>query len=297
MSKYLLNVVRKLDDIDSYPEVVATSSLGTPFHNPSWLQAMSLSVPKYQLGGIEYRKAGELVGILPVFKRAHGRVLVSLAWGGYGGYVGELPEKSLPLPHGVLYRIANYHNLSYRSVYRTKTDASTWVLDTTRSYDEIFSSFHQKTRNQIRKAAKCGVSYKEVTTASEVAVCYKIYGELLKKHGVATGLNQETFVALLGKPSIDFIAAYYHNKIIAFSVFLASRNEIFYWVNASDRTYSKLNATNGILNLVLEKAALSSTVKKVNLGAVPRGNTGLKHFKERWGTIEQRYNIETGIAL
>lgn len=297
MSEYSLNVVHKLDDIDSYSNIVATSNLETPFHNLSWLQAMSLSTPKYQLGGVEYRKKDKLIGILPVFKRACGRILVSLAWGGYGGYVGEIPEKPLPLPHGVLYRIANYHNLLYRSVFRTKIEASTWVLDTTRCYDEIFASFHQKTRNQIRKAAKCDLFYKQVTTTSEAATCYKIYGDLLKKHNVTNGLKLETFFALLEKPSIEFIAAYYQSEIIAFSIFLVSKNEIFYWVNASDHTFSKMNATNGILNKILKKAALSSTINKVNFGAIPKGNAGLKHFKERWGTIEQKYNIETGIAL
>ena len=297
MTTLTLKKIKNIEISESYKKLISSSPLATPFHNPAWLSAVALSFPNYRLAGFEYYENSNLVGALPLFIKKKRGKLVSFPLGGYGGYVGKKIKGSIPLPHFSRYHIANYNNLQYRSVLKKRQEVSTWVLDTKRPYDNILSSFHYKTRNQIRKATKSGITYKTVKKHTDVLRCYELYCDMLKKHNVHGGLKLETFTELLEKKSISFIAADYENTIIAFSVFLFSKNEIFYWLNASDRAYSKLNATNGILNSMVEIASDSPQIEQVNFGAVPIGNAGLKHFKERWSTVEFKYNIETGVSL
>lgn len=284
-------------DVEKYNYIKKIDDLSTPFHNLAWLKAISYSNQSYKLKFVEYSDNDEIIGYLPIFSKYLGFLCVSSLWGGYGGVISQSKSLNFKLPHLSLSRIFSYRDIRYSSLIRKEKTMTTWVTDISVSYDELFKSLHSKTRNQIRKAEKSNLIYDYVESEEQVLECYAIYQRLVEKHNIEKPLSKNTFSALVGKNKIDFIAAFHNQKIIAYSVFLYSSTECFYWLNASDHDYSNLNATNGILNFVINKITDETQLDRLNFGAVPLGNTGLQHFKDRWGASALNYKMVTSFTL
>ena len=289
----------KLNNLDEnlYNYFHSNSENTSPFLSLSWLKSISFSSYGYKLKFIEIYENGMIVGYLPCFEKYFGLIKLCSVWGGYGGYVSD---KKLALKRIGSFCILKQYSYNKNSIgvkfHITSNKLSTWVKEINLPYQAIFESLHKKTKNQIRKSAKSGLTYVNVDDKELARKCYDVYKGLIDKHNISTPLSINTFTSLAQYDDIDFIAALFDGKVVAYSVFLYSKNECFYWLNASMHKYSALNATNGILSQVIIKNC-NSSVNLLNFGAIPVGNHGLEHFKSRWGAVEKRYSSEVGIVL
>ncbi len=288
----------ELSDVDEdlYQKLYYQSMLATPFQNLSWLKSIVYSSYGYKLKFEEYTLDNVVLGYYPFFQRFGGLIKVSSIRGGYDGYVVSnrcqihSKVRSLLLKRNKVEDTIGVLTLSSKSL-------DTWVKDVTEPYQDIFEKLHKKTRNQIRKSLVSGVIVRKVENEEELKLCYSLYKDLVIKHKISKPLNYETFRYLGFSDGVDFIVALYGDNVISFSVFIHSKSECFYWLNASDNNFSKLNGTNGILNYVLEKIANDKDIVRLNFGAVPIGNDGLTHFKDRWGARKVSYNSFIEVVL
>jgi lipid II:glycine glycyltransferase (peptidoglycan interpeptide bridge formation enzyme) len=152
-----------------------------------------------------------------------------------------------------------------------------------------------KTKNQIRKSHKSGILYKNIETSEELQECKLIYDALITKHDIKNPYVKNIFDHLfcLSKKNknIVFRVAKLDQAVIAYSVFLKSPSQLFYWLNASNPCFSSLNPTSGLLSLAIEDCCADVSLAMINLGAVPAGNDGLLHFKKNWGAVEMQYGF------
>lgn len=277
-----------------YNSLYESSYNVNPFLSLDWLIAISKSSFGYSLRFIEFYHDDEILGYYPFWERFYGIVKVSNIWGGYSGYVAKQSINWKGV-RGVI-KQNNFNTQDLPMISLSKKDYVTWIKDIRPSYDDIMSSVHPKTRNQIRKSEKYNLYYKDINSKEEVIKCYDIYKKLIRKHDISKSLSIDTFFELINSNNIYFIGCFYQGEIIAYSVFLKHKEQSFYWLNASNDQYSKLNPTNGILNFFIKKAK-EIGIQSINFGAIPYGNRGLSHFKSRWGVEEYKYYSVLGVNI
>jgi hypothetical protein len=289
-----------------YNEIFNNSDIATPFHSLEWLDIIQETYPGIELMFASISLMNNQIAFLPYFtpkNKMHLWMYVPL--GGYSGFIYE-PNRREDVTIALkqikfikfFTRIVIFEDDIYKycsDLYNYKNQYSTWLLDVTKGYNEIFSNnIHPKTRNQIRRAFKENiVEYKEIETMQEVQQCKILYLHLVRKHQIKSPYPLEVFDNLYRKSlvssNIMFLIARVDSVVIAYSIFLKSKTQLFYWMNASDASYSRLNATNGLLSKVIKYSCDEMDIRTFNFGAVPPGNTGLLHFKTNWGAYEKRY--------
>lgn len=290
--------------ISRYEELLMSSEVSTPFHSLDWLDLMIATNAALRLEIIVVTDNHQEIAFLPYFtKKNWPSFWMFMPHWAYSGFIyNKQNENNL----FAFLRKNNFTNYSTRMVtfdgelYRTLPylhgvfeKYSTWILETTNTFEDMMRAIPSKTRNQIRKAFKEGVIYKKIETRQELEESKQIYSMLVLKHNIRSPyppiLFDELYKLSLKGGNISFNIAKYDDQVIAYSVFLMSRQQVFYWLNASISDYSSLNATNGILSLMIQACCEDNDVKFINFGAVPYGNDGLMHFKKNWGTTEVKY--------
>jgi len=291
------------EEMEEYRYLYETADMSTPFHNINFLIALNntrinLTLKFYVLWG-----EGKIIAMMPYFshQKSLDLSMSSIPYGGYGGFLYKIENKEKITTYlnnkkfsTLLTLLNSYKDPFYNELsYLGKEKHSTWVINTAINYENIFQNLHPKTRNQIRKSNKSDVVIKDIESIQEVESVVNLYKKLVIKHTIkkpySDKLFYELFLANQKDNNIQIKLAVFNNQTIAYSIFLKNKKQVFYWMNASDREHSKLNATNGILNSVLESSSRESGIKELNLGAVPYGNCGLNHFKKRWNASEQEY--------
>lgn len=289
-------------DRQKYDLLYAISDFATPFHSLAWLEIINSVRSDLKLRFVVLFKGNDQVAYMPFFTLKYLPITMSsVAFGAYGGFIYEDGNKAgikeFLMHHSIAKPIARLNIFDddlFTGIPFFKSVASdTWVVNVDRNKDQIFKDIDGKTRNQIRKAYKGGVTYKRLQTEKELDECKKIYRQLVAKHSIKRpypdGLFDGLFDASKNKDDIQFHIATFQDTVVAFSVFLKSPLQIFYWLNASDNAYSSLNATNGLLANMLEYSCDDNSVKIFNFGAVPIGNDGLLHFKKNWAAQQKTY--------
>lgn len=297
---YTVNVLNN-DEINTYLSLLSASNYATPFHNMSFLKIISKIRNDLDLYFYIIKQDNRIIAIMPYFRNSYlPFTMNSLPYGCYGGFIYEENNKLTLLKYlkknrffKLLTTITSYQDDLYDTTYLIAKELSTWIIETTITYDGFFANLHSKTRNQIRKTYKNNIKIQDIKTADELQKVLEIYSGLIKKHSISNPYPNELFYQLFKesqeKDNIIFKIAQKDDIILAYSIFLKNEDQIFYWLNASNNEYRKFNGTNAILNNIVEYA-YDNNIHVVNLGAVPLGNDGLHHFKTRWSAIEKKYN-------
>jgi len=296
------NTLSKMEE-KIYEKLYNISSVSTPFHNLIFLRVLEKTRKNLLLKFLVLYANNEVIGMMPYFSHKYllNFSMNSLPYGCYGGFLYQSKDKENIQKYlennkfiALLSILNSYEDPIYNDLkYFQRIKYSTWIIDMNSSYDNIFKNLHAKTRNQIRKSVKSNIMIRDIEREEDVYEILEIYRQLIQKHKIKNPYSNEIFYELflssLQDNNIIFKVAEYENKIIAYSIFFRNKNQIFYWMNASNLFYSKLNATNGILNTILLLASNDKDIKELNLGAIPYGNSGLYHFKNRWNAMEKKY--------
>jgi len=269
----------------------------TPFHSLEFLESIANSRDDLVLKFSILEKDSKTIAIMPFFtKKIFPFIMISSVYGCYGGYMffDKQIFTNIPKHYKFISSIVNYNDTLLGIRNFNFELFSTWIIDTTKSYEYIFTKLHSKTRNQIRKAYKENVEVYDIKDTNELNSVLGIYNQLVQKHNIKKPYSKNLFEQLykfsLKSNNIIFKVAKLNDKVISYSVFLQNSKSIFYWLNASDSQYLKYNGTNIILDNML-KYATKNDFLEVNMGAIPLDNNGLLHFKSRWNANEKEYKI------
>ncbi|WP_172399313.1 GNAT family N-acetyltransferase [Gilliamella apicola] len=80
--------------------------------------------------------------------------------------------------------------------------------------------------------------------------------------------------------------AYYNGKIVSGSIILKSKNNIFYWINASDSVSLKFKPNHKVLSHIITKY---SDIDYINLGG--SHSDTLRQFKKTWVAKDFKYYV------
>ena len=288
--------IDKLDK-EEYKYFFYNAINSTPFHSLEFLEAIAKSRDDLILKFSILKSGNKTIAIMPFFtKKKLPFIMISSLYGCYGGYMffDKQIFTNISKHYKLISSIVDYNDtLLYAKNFNFEL-FSTWIIDTKKSYEYIFTRLHSKTRNQIRKAYKENINVHDIEDKDELNNVLDIYNQLVQKHNILIPYSKNLFEQLykfsLISNNIIFKVAKLDDKIISYSVFLQNSKSIFYWLNASDSQYLKYNGTNIILDNML-KYAVKNNFSEINMGAVPVDNNGLLHFKSRWNANEKKYKV------
>ena len=119
----------------------------------------------------------------------------------------------------------------------------TWILDITKSEDEILKGMRKTHRNLTRRAVKDGVEIIKSTEEKYLKAFYDIHTETVKRHKFvpfAYEYIKNEIEAFREDDQIEIFSAIYDGKIISSAIVVYYGNQAFYHHGASSSEYMKI---------------------------------------------------------
>jgi Acetyltransferase (GNAT) domain len=171
------------------------------------------------------------------------------------------------------------------------------VLDTSKKEDEIFSSFHDGTKRNIKKAIHEGVKVGVFDSLDSVREFYQLNCLTRKDHGLPPQpyrFFENLYEHVLSKTRGIVVLASHGGRYIAGAIYLHLGERAIYKYGASDRKYQRLRANNLVMWEAI-KWLSQNGYKDLCFGRTEPENSGLKRFKDGWGTaarVIEYYNYD-----
>jgi len=127
---------------------------------------------------------------------------------------------------------------------------TTWLLDITKSEDEIFKEMRKTHRNLIRRAGKEGVEIIQSVDEKYLKAFYKIHMETVRRHKFipfSYDYIKKEIDLFKNDDQINIFSAKYKNEIISSAIVVFYGNQAFYHHGASSSKYSKIPASYLVL--------------------------------------------------
>jgi len=162
-------------------------------------------------------------------------------------------------------------------------------LDLSPGEDKLFAALKSTVRTAVRKASKSGVEVQMCKSLDAVRQFYNLNCETRRRHGLPPQpfkffgaisknvLTQEKGLVVLGT---------HEGRTIAGSVFFHFGPNALYKYGASDARYQKLRANDLVMWEAIKWYA-GQGYRTLSLGRTALSNTGLRRFKNGWGTREE----------
>mgnify|MGYP001191860160 CR=1 FL=1 len=173
----------------------------------------------------------------------------------------------------------------------------TWVLDLTQDLDTILQKMRKNTRYYIRKAEKEGVKIIVSTKTSDLEEFYKIYIDTVERqkwNAYNFEYLKKEFEIFKKDDQIKIYLAEYQGKVIASSLFIYYRGEVFYHHSGSLTKFRHIPASY-LIQWQSIKNAKETGNTKYNFFGIARDDiskhpwAGLSFFKKGFGGFEQRW--------
>jgi lipid II:glycine glycyltransferase (peptidoglycan interpeptide bridge formation enzyme) len=164
---------------------------------------------------------------------------------------------------------------------KTLFTPSTFIIDLTKTEDELLKSFTQKTRYNIRLAAKKGVTVTEDNTDKAFQTYWKLSKETAKRQGffVHTKRYHELMWETLHKANIaHMLTAQYNKKTLVSWVLFVWKDTLYYPYGASSDEFKNVMAPNLMMWEAI-KLGKKLKLKKFDLWGREEGK-GFTKFKE-----------------
>ena len=167
---------------------------------------------------------------------------------------------------------------------------TTWLLDITKSEDEILKGMRKTHRNLIRRAGKEGVEIVQSVDEKYLKSFYEIHMETVGRHKFvpfAYDYIKEEINSFKNDNQINIFSAKYKNEIISSAVVVLYGDQAFYHHGASSSMYSKIPASYLVLWEAI-KEAKKRNKKVFNFYGIVENKPkhpwfGLSKFKKGFG--------------
>ncbi len=134
---------------------------------------------------------------------------------------------------------------------------TTWLLDITKSEDEIFKEMRKTHRNLIRRAGKEGVEIVRGADEKYLKSFYEIHLETVSRHKFVPfsyDYIKEEISSFKDNDQISIFSAKYKNEIISSAIIVFYGDQAFYHHGASSSKYSKIPASYLVLWEAIKEA-------------------------------------------
>jgi peptidoglycan pentaglycine glycine transferase (the first glycine) len=160
-------------------------------------------------------------------------------------------------------------NTFYFSKKQLQTKATT-VIDLTRTEEELLASFHEKTRYNIRLAAKKGVTVTTLGTEAELKDFYKIMRQMSGRQDYTLQPYEYYFYIWqkLGDIARIYLAKNDQNKVIGGLVIFTFAGKAYYMYGGFDYVYRNLMG-NYLVHWQVMRDAKAAGVKSYDLQGIP----------------------------
>ena len=166
------------------------------------------------------------------------------------------------------------------------------TLDISRKDDEIFSTFRDSTKRNIKKAIKEGVKVGIFHSLKSVREFYRLNCMTRKEHGLPPQpylFFENVYKHVLSKSKGMVVLASYGDSYIAGAIYFHFGERTIYKYGASCKEYQHLRANNLVMWEAI-KWYLQNGYKSFCFGRTETENDGLLQFKRGWGTEEWTLN-------
>jgi hypothetical protein len=174
------------------------------------------------------------------------------------------------------------------------------TLDLNRNEDDIYKSFRNSNKRNIRKAAKEGVTVNAFDTFESIKEFFRLNCMTRKRHGLPP--QPFKFFKNLHKYIISnnqgmVLLASYDSQTIGGAIFFHFGNKALYKFGASDLRFQNLRANNIIMWEAIRRYSKEG-YSELCFGRTEPENSGLRQFKTGWGVKEHtikyfKYNLKT----
>lgn len=186
-------------------------------------------------------------------------------------------------------------------------ERATFIIDLTKSEEEIWKGLDKKLRNSIRKAKKEMVKINEIGEEGALEEYYKLSlktQEEIRGRKGRKGFSIPSFYffkRVLNNGLGKFITAKFEGKLIAGALFLFNANRTVYFQSFSSRDYTEKQAPS-LIQWEAIKTFKKLGVEEYDLGGVTLGldkndsRFFVYEFKRKFnGTLREFYNLEIEI--
>jgi peptidoglycan pentaglycine glycine transferase (the first glycine) len=114
----------------------------------------------------------------------------------------------------------------------------TWVVDISKSEDEIVAGMRKTTRHAIKKAEKDGVEVDIISDSSALERFWPLYEQTTSRHGFVAFTKKLIALqaAIFGDTNMFFAIAKYNGKDVAGAMLMQYGDTVFYYHGASVKT-------------------------------------------------------------
>jgi len=165
-------------------------------------------------------------------------------------------------------------------------------LDLSKTEQEIFTTFRESTKRNIKKAIQKGVHVNIRNTIESIEEFYRLHCITRRSHGLPPQpfyFIKKIYEHIISKKKGFVVLATYRNKVIAGATFFQFGNQTIFKYGASDPRYLYLRPNNIVIWEAIKWHCLSG-FKIFNFGRTELNNKGLLQFKRGWGTKEEILN-------
>lgn len=290
---------------DAWEVILSRLQQYSYFQTPAWSDLLSLSLPQAKPFHIWSRFEDGVEVILPLFRLRKWhflRKLESLPWGCYGGWLSESPltahhrkmivRQALGVLRPVATIVANPLDTDALDglTPQNRLVRDTYVVDTSQGFDSLWKSFQPRNRTTIRRALDQGIRVYWGNGTREVDILIDLYHRAQESWSGVETLPDAFFEALKtgsNDETIRIWIAEMDGTPAAADLFLYGKREAQYFAGASDRQFTRLNASRLLISEALRDAC-EEGLSAVNLGA--SGNQdGVERFKRLFAGEKRRY--------
>ena len=163
-----------------------------------------------------------------------------------------------------------------------------FLVDLTKSKEELWSNLSKKRRNGIRKAEKRGVVIEEMEDKSSISLLYNLIQETYRNAKLPLAdlsLFKSTFDVLVPKNMAKFFLANYEDKNIGTIVVLIYNGIVYDWYAGASRDYLQLCRPNDILAWYAIEWGSKNGYHTFDFGGAgnPNEEYGVREFKKQFG--------------
>ena len=285
-------VIRQLIDANGHATQIQLSGPAAVFVLPALL-SMWREVLGWDGLSIDYGDA-RAIGFEKETKI--GKLFFSMPYGGYGGFVDQGTEvEREEVIAAVLRRSYLQENFvtfgsavdgSFPAAY-IRTDLTTHIIDLTAQV-----ALSENTTRNIRKAAENKFAIAKLDSAS-----HSKFVALLETHQKRTGeyrrMPQGCYEYLLAKSSesgsgVSVYAASNQDGIQCIHIYFETTSDAFYFDGFSTTAGLEQGANFFLMDAMIARFR-ENGIERLNLGATPPLDKGLRRFKEGWGARDVAY--------
>lgn len=165
-------------------------------------------------------------------------------------------------------------------------------LDLSPGEAALFAQLDSSVRRAIRKSERSEVTVEVSTAAAVMEEYFALHCLTRRKHGLPPqpiaffrSLHRQIIAPGHGRVFL----AHYQGRAVAALVFLQWGRGAMYKFGASDETFQELRATNRVMWEAI-RAYANEGFASVDFGRTSLENTGLRRFKQGWGSVESEFS-------